>query len=80
VSEVDTYGEIDPDLREGIAFGTAEELPRLCRSLLDDDARRLELAERGFEIYRRRDFTAAVGNLLAARAAATSPLPGRATL
>jgi hypothetical protein len=69
VSEVDTHDEIDAELREGIAFATAEDIPQLCRSLLDDEPRRLALAERGFETYRRRDFTASVGKLLAAREA-----------
>ena len=80
VSEVDTHDEIDADVREGIAFASAEDFPRLCRNLLDDEPRRLALAERGFEAYRRRDFVALVGKLLAVREAqpageASSPSP-----
>jgi len=67
VSELDAHDDIDDDLREGIALASAEEIPQVCRSLLDDEPRRVALAERGFEIYQRRDFTAAVGRLLAAR-------------
>jgi hypothetical protein len=55
------------DLREGIAFADAEELPQLCRALLDDEPRRATLAEKGFELYRRRDFVATMRELLAAR-------------
>ena len=55
------------DLREGFVTGKAHELGALCRALLDDDARRVALAERGFELFSRRDFAATVSEALAAR-------------
>jgi len=68
VSERSRDDEIVDDLREGIGFADEAALPALCRSLLDDEPRRVALAERGFEAYRRRDFTATVRALLDARA------------
>jgi hypothetical protein len=70
VSEVGNYDDIDADLRDGIAAGTAAELTGLCQALLADDARRLALAERGFELFSRRDFSASLRDVLAARDAA----------
>jgi len=55
------------DLREGFATGEAHQLGPLCRALLDDDARRIALAERGFELFSRRDFAATVREALALR-------------
>jgi len=60
------------DLREGVAFADAKDLPELCRALLDDEPRRAALAQRGFELYRRRDFLATLRALLNARNGATS--------
>ena len=73
VTELGSYDDIDADLREGIVAGTAEELPGICRALLADDARRTALAERGFELFSRRDFCASLRELLAERAAARIP-------
>ena len=70
VTEVGNYDDIDADLREGIAAGTAGELAGLCQELLADDARRLALAERGFELFSRRDFSASLRDVLAERDAA----------
>ena len=67
VTEVGNYDEIDADLREGMAAGTAEELPEICRALLADDARRAALAERGFELFSRRDFSVSLREVLAER-------------
>ena len=69
VTEHGNYDDIDADLREGIAAGTAAELPTICRELLADDARRAALAERGFEVFSRRDFCASLRDLLAGRGA-----------
>jgi hypothetical protein len=55
------------DLREGFVRGKPDELPALCRSLLDDEGRRVRLAERGFELFSRRDFLATVRDTLALR-------------
>ena len=52
------------DLVDGMAMGDASELPELCRALLDDDARRSQLADRGFELFSRRDFTRTVREAL----------------
>jgi hypothetical protein len=70
VSEAGGLDESVEDLVDGIAIGEAAELPDLCRALLDDDARRKGLAERGFELLSRRDFVATVRDALAARGAA----------
>lgn len=67
VSEAGGFDESVQDLVAGIAIGEASELPELCRSLLDDDNRRNALAERGFELFSRRDFLATVRDALALR-------------
>ena len=67
VTEQGPNSAIDADLRDGIAAGTAAELTGLCRELLADDARRLALAERGFELFSRRDFSASLREALDAR-------------
>ena len=72
VSELGPNAKIDPDLRDGIAAGVASELPGLCRALLADDRRRLALAERGFELFSRRDFSASLREVLGARDASRS--------
>lgn len=72
VTEVGNYDDIDADLRDGIAAGAAAELTGLCRELLADDARRLALAERGFELFSRRDLSASLREVLAARDVARS--------
>ena len=64
VTEAGNYDEIDADLREGMAVGSAEELPGICQALLADDARRTALAERGFELFSRRDFCASLREVL----------------
>jgi len=55
------------DLVDGMAIANAAELPDLCRTLLDDDQRRSQLAQRGFELFSRRDFTATVREALERR-------------
>lgn len=67
VSEAGGLDESVQDLVDGIAIGEASELPELCRSLLEDDARRKGLAERGFELFSQRDFLATVRDALAQR-------------
>ncbi len=52
------------DLVDGMAITEASGLPGLCRALLDDEARRSQLAERGFELFSRRDFVATVREAL----------------
>lgn len=65
VSEEGTRDDADADLRPGIAFVPLPAFAATCRTLLDDDARRLALAERGFEAFRRRDFTESLRAVLA---------------
>ena len=55
------------DLCDGMVLGDAQELPRLCRLFLDDEMRRKTLAERGFELFSRRDFLATLAGALAER-------------
>ena len=59
VSEAGGFDESDRDLVGGIAIGEV--------SLLDDDARRKRLAERGYELFSQRDFLATVRDALAQR-------------
>jgi hypothetical protein len=55
------------DLLDGMAIGKASELAQLCRALLADDDRRKTTAERGFELFSRRDYVASVRSVLAER-------------
>jgi hypothetical protein len=65
VTELGGGARLDPDLRDGVLAGTNAELAAMCRTLLADDKRRLELAERGFQAFSRRDLVATVRNALA---------------
>jgi hypothetical protein len=65
VTELGRGARLDPDLRDGVLAGTNAELAPMCRMLLADDNRRLELAERGFQAFSRRDLVATVRNALA---------------
>jgi hypothetical protein len=65
VSELGRGARLDPDLRGGLLTGPTSALGDLCRGLLADDARRLALAERGFQAFSRRDLVATVRNALA---------------
>ena len=47
VTELGRGQRLDPDLRDGVLAGTNAELAALCRILLADDKRRLELARAG---------------------------------
>ena len=65
VTELGRAARLDPDLRDGLVAGAGADLPGLCLALLADDARRLELAERGFQAFSRRDLVATVRSALA---------------
>jgi hypothetical protein len=52
------------DLRDGMVTADASELAGVCRALLDDDGRRTMLAERGFELFSRRDLPATLRDVL----------------
>ncbi len=43
---------VEAVLREGVVFGTADELPELCRRFAADEAARSAVAKRGFELFR----------------------------
>src|SRR5208282_375118 len=68
VTEPGHAGDVDAQLSEALVIGRASELGTTCRRLLDDDPRRLALAERAFAIYSQRDFTASLRELLTRRA------------
>lgn len=70
VTEAGDAEDIDADLREALVIGRSSELGSICRGLLDDEPRRLALAERAFAIYARRDFMQSLRELLALRASA----------
>jgi glycosyltransferase involved in cell wall biosynthesis len=59
-----TDDESIADLVDGMVIGDASELAGLCRKWLDDDERRMKLAERGFELFSRRDFPATLRDVL----------------
>jgi hypothetical protein len=68
VTEPGHAGDVDAQLSEALVIGRAAELGTICRALLDDEPRRLALAERAFAIYSQRDFTTSLRELLARRA------------
>jgi len=63
------------DLLAAMACGKPSELGGLCRELLDDEPRRLALAEQALAAYARRDFRQYLRDLLAVRAEAGVPPP-----
>jgi len=69
VTEAGHPGDVDADLSEALVIGSASELGGICRALLEDEPRRVALAERGFAIYSRRDFAESLREVLARRAA-----------
>lgn len=60
----DTY--VEPDLPEAVAFAPLEQVTATCLALLEDTAARRQLAERGQEIFRRRDIRDILRGALAA--------------
>jgi hypothetical protein len=66
VSEESPDASFD-DLRDAIPMSGAADLGPLCRSFLDDDARRREIAELGFALFSRRDFLATLSGVLGER-------------
>lgn len=48
----------------GVAFGTLEELPGLCRRLLASRSERRAIAERGYELIRARPMSASLAHVL----------------
>lgn len=65
VTELGRGARLDPDLHNGFIAGASADLPGLCLALLADDARRLALAEQGFQAFSRRDLVATVRSALA---------------
>ena len=58
----DTF--VETDLREALAFETPERVSARCVALLEDDKARLQLAERGQELIRKRDIRAILARAL----------------
>lgn len=60
----DTY--VEPDLQEAVAFVPLEQVTETCLKLLADPAARQQLAQRGQEVFRRRDIRDILRGALAA--------------
>ena len=73
ITEPGRPDEIDADLLDGMVVAKASELGRVCRELVDDNLRRKALAERGFDLFRRRALTDSLQSVLAQRTA--DPFP-----
>jgi hypothetical protein len=69
VTEGGQTTDLDAELLEALVVGKASDLGAICRGLLDDEPRRLALAERAFAIFSRRDFTDSLRDVLTRRAA-----------
>lgn len=63
VSEATQDPDVE-DIRDGIVWGTAEELPALCERYVKDDTLRHAVAQRGYELFKRRKQSAALRKLL----------------
>ncbi|TLY51142.1 MAG: hypothetical protein E6K53_08255 [Gammaproteobacteria bacterium] len=77
VSECEPNTEIDADMREALSAVPYDQLVPTCIALVRDDARRHALAQRGFEIFSRRDQAAEFAQLLPQL---SRPLPTRINL
>ncbi|CAG0968978.1 hypothetical protein BURK1_01120 [Burkholderiales bacterium] len=64
VSESGGEEDVDPSLLPGFVRGTIEELPALCRGLVDDGPRRESIALAGFERYSATDFSRELADAL----------------
>ncbi len=64
VSECDADTEIDGDIRDALVAVPYDKLVETCIALVRDEARRKALAQRGFEIFSRRDQAAELAQLL----------------
>lgn len=65
VAEESAGGDLEPDLREGLAVIPYEALADAVEELVRDDARRHALEARGFEVFRRRPQTPLLARALA---------------
>jgi len=77
VSECDADTEIDDDLREALVAVPYDKLVETCIALVRDEAGRTAAAQRGFEIFSRRDQAAELARLLSQL---SRPLPTRINL
>jgi hypothetical protein len=66
VVENEPGSDVPQDLVPGIALVPRERIVETCRALIDDDAARYALAERGFECIARRDFPKSLAAALTA--------------
>ncbi len=55
VNELVAGQHIEDDLRDALLFAPRADLPATCARLLQDPAERAQVAERGYEAFRRRD-------------------------
>ena len=66
VSDIYPESEIEPDLRDALAFAPPDKIADECVRLLKDDSARRALAARGREIFERRDIRPILQRALAA--------------
>ncbi len=64
VTEAGGEEDVDPAILPGFVSGTVDELPGLCRDLIDDPARRESIARTGFERYTATDFSRELAGVL----------------
>jgi len=64
VSEAGSLDDVDPSLLPGFVTGDVGDLPSICRALVDDDLRREDIAQRGFDLYRATDFSRTLAEVL----------------
>jgi hypothetical protein len=66
VSDIYPDSLIEADLKEAVAYAPLEEISQTCAKLLENEADRRQLEERGAAIFRRRDIREILRNALAA--------------
>ena len=66
VSDIYFDSKIDDDLQHAIAWAQREQVSNTCLQLLADDPARKALAQRGFEIFKKRDIREILARALAA--------------
>jgi len=55
VSQIHPDTFVEPDMREAVLFAPSETIVEQCRALVEDDAKRAELEEKGRRVMRSRD-------------------------
>ncbi len=64
VTESGGEDDVDPTLRPGYVSARRDDLPGVCRALVDDADRREAIARRGYDLYRATDFSRNLARVL----------------